>query len=33
MFGDINYGGRVTEDWDRRLISSILEDFYTPKAI
>ena len=31
--GEINYGGRVTDDWDRRLIMNILEDFYTPKVI
>ncbi|KAI9209204.1 dynein heavy chain and region D6 of dynein motor-domain-containing protein, partial [Polychytrium aggregatum] len=31
--GEINYGGRVTDDWDRRLIMSILEDYYSPKAL
>ncbi|KAJ3125137.1 Dynein heavy chain 1, axonemal [Nowakowskiella sp. JEL0407] len=31
--GEINYGGRVTDDWDRRLIITILEDFYSPKVL
>ena len=31
--GEINYGGRVTDDWDRRLIMNILEDFYNPNAL
>ena len=28
-----NYGGRVTDDKDRRLISTILESFYTEKVL
>ncbi|KAI9104654.1 dynein heavy chain and region D6 of dynein motor-domain-containing protein [Phlyctochytrium arcticum] len=31
--GEINYGGRVTDDWDRRLISNILEDYCNPKVL
>lgn len=31
--GEINYGGRVTDDWDRRCIMNILEDFYNPNVL
>ncbi|NWX92741.1 DYH1 protein, partial [Nothoprocta pentlandii] len=31
--GEINYGGRVTDDWDRRCIMNILEDFYQPEVL
>ena len=31
--GQINYGGRVTDDWDRRCITHILEDFYNPLVV
>ncbi|KAJ3159379.1 Dynein heavy chain 1, axonemal [Geranomyces michiganensis] len=31
--GEINYGGRVTDDWDRRLIMNILEDYCNPKVL
>ncbi|XXQ30104.1 AAA+ ATPase domain-containing protein [Plasmodiophora brassicae] len=30
---DINYGGRVTDDIDRRTIRTILDDFVTPQAL
>ena len=33
MVAEANYGGRVTDDKDRRLISVILKNFYTPKAL
>nr|XP_046487754.1 dynein axonemal heavy chain 1-like [Neodiprion pinetum] len=26
--GHINYGGRITDDWDRRCVLTILEDYY-----
>lgn len=31
LTGECNYGGRVTDDKDRILIKTILEDFYTDK--
>eukprot|EP01029_Cantina_marsupialis_P009144 TRINITY_DN2137_c0_g5_i1.p1 TRINITY_DN2137_c0_g5~~TRINITY_DN2137_c0_g5_i1.p1 ORF type:complete len:3984 (-),score=1416.37 TRINITY_DN2137_c0_g5_i1:203-12154(-) len=31
--GHINYGGRVTDDWDRRCLMSILARSYTPDIL
>jgi dynein heavy chain len=33
LVGECNYGGRVTDDKDRRCIMNILDDFYTPSII
>jgi dynein heavy chain len=31
--GDINYGGRVTDDWDRRCLKAILSNFIHPNVL
>ncbi|BHF69813.1 Dynein heavy chain 1, axonemal [Sparganum proliferum] len=31
--GQINYGGRVTDDWDRRCLMNMLTDFYHPDVL
>ncbi|KAL2745195.1 dynein axonemal heavy chain 1-like [Vespula maculifrons] len=31
--GHINYGGRITDDWDRRCVLTILEDYYKVEVV
>lgn len=31
--GQINYGGRITDDWDRRCIMTILHDYYKEESL
>ncbi|XP_037871312.1 dynein axonemal heavy chain 1 isoform X2 [Bombyx mori] len=31
--GHINYGGRVTDDWDRRCLLTLLADYYSPAVL
>lgn len=31
--GHINYGGRITDDWDRRCAMSILSEYYQPQSL
>jgi dynein heavy chain len=33
LTGECNYGGRVTDEWDRRCLNTILSYYYTPKAV
>ena len=33
MVAEANYGGRVTDDKDRRLIMTLLQDYYTEELV
>lgn len=33
LFGEIMYGGHITDDWDRRLCISYLEELMQPDLV
>ena len=33
LVGECNYGGRVTENLDRRMLRTFIEDFISPKIL
>ena len=33
LIAGINYGGHVTDDWDRRLMTTYISDFFNDNAV
>ena len=33
LFGDIMYGGHITDDWDRRLCRTYLSEYMKPELV
>ena len=33
LFGEIMYGGHITDDWDRRLCKTYLEEYMKPDMV
>ena len=33
LSGDVNYGGRITDDWDRRTMNTLLAEYVCPEAM
>ena len=33
LFGEIMYGGHITDDWDRRLCRTYLEEYMQPDMV
>ena len=33
LIADVTYGGRVTDDWDRRLLQVYANEFFTDKVL
>ncbi|XP_076341069.1 dynein axonemal heavy chain 12-like [Tachypleus tridentatus] len=33
LVGECNYGGRVTDDWDRLCLTTLLDDFCNPRVV
>ena len=33
LFGEIMYGGHITDDWDRRLCNTYLKEYMKPEQV